>query len=209
MIKEKSLHERILLFASDQFMRLGFSKVTIEEIASGLGMSKKTVYKFFPSKEDLLRAGVRFILNGIGRKIDEIVSSPKPVTEKLADIMMLVGRQIGKISRLNTMNLQKVAPEVWKEIETFRREQILSKIGRLIEQGRKEKVFREDLNEQVFILILVHSVQGIITPDVLAQAPFSAEEAFKTVIKTIFEGALTDEGRNNFHVFDSPISISH
>jgi hypothetical protein len=57
--------------------------------------------------------------------------------------------------------------------------------------------------------MVIHSVQGIITPDVLAQAPFSAEEAFTTVMKTIFEGALTEEGRKNFHVFDSSISISH
>jgi AcrR family transcriptional regulator len=209
MSKENSLHERILLFASEQFMRLGFSKVTIEEIASGLGMSKKTVYKFFPSKEDLLKAGIRFLLQGIARRIDEIISSPKSVTEKLADIMMLIGRQVGKISRLNTMNLHKVAPDVWKEIETFRRDQILSKMGRLIAQGHREKVIREELNEHVLTLMLIHSVQGIITPDVLAQAPFSAEEAFKTVMKTIFEGALTDEGRKNFHVFDSSISISH
>ncbi len=209
MSNEQSLHERILLFASDQFMRLGFGKVTIDEIASGLGMSKKTIYKFFPSKENLLRAGVRFMLQGIARRIDEIVSSDKPVTEKLADIMILIGRQVGKVSRLSTMNLQRVAPDVWKEIETFRREQILYKMNRLIEQGRREKVIREELNEHVLMLMLIHSVQGIITPDVLSQAPFSAEEAFKTVMKTIFEGALTDEGRKNFHVFDSSISISH
>ena len=209
MSNEQSLHERILLFASDQFMRLGFGKVTIDEIASGLGMSKKTIYKFFPSKEDLLRAGVRFMLQGIARRIEEIVSSNKPVTEKLADIMILIGRQVGKVSRLSIMNLQRVAPDVWKEIETFRREQILYKMNRLIEQGRREKVIREELNEHVLMLMLIHSVQGIITPDVLSQAPFSAEEAFKTVMKTIFEGALTDEGRKNFHVFDSSISISH
>ena len=200
--KEKSIHDRILLFASDQFLRLGFTKVTIEEIASGLGMSKKTLYKFFPSKEDLLRAGVRFVLHGIARRIDEIVSSTKPVTEKIADIMVVVGRQIGKINRFNTMNLHKVAPDVWKEIETFRREQILSKMSRLIAQGRREKVIREELNEHVLMMMLVHSVQGIITPDVLSQASFSAEEAFKTVMKTIFEGALTEEGKKNFHVFD-------
>ncbi|MGD0339840.1 MAG: TetR/AcrR family transcriptional regulator [Bacteroidota bacterium] len=209
MSNEKTLRERIILFASDLFMRFGFGKVTIDEIATGLGMSKKTLYKFFPSKEELLRAGVRFMLQGIARRIEEIISSDKTVTEKLADIMMLIGRQIGKISRLSAINLQKVAPDVWKEIETFRREQILKKMNRLFEQGRREKVFREELNEHVLMLMLIDSVQGILTPDVLSQAPFSAEEAFKTIMKTIFEGALTDEGRKNFHVFDSSISISH
>jgi AcrR family transcriptional regulator len=209
MADEHSLRERIIVFATDQFMRFGFGKVTTDEIASGLGMSKKTIYKFFPSKEDILRAGVRLIMQSIARRIEEIISSNKPVTEKLADVMMLLGRQIGKVGRLSTFNLQKLAPDVWNEIDTFRREQILTKMNRLIDEGRREKMICRELNEHVLILMVIHSVQGIITPDVLSQAPFSAEEAFKTIMKTIFEGALTDEGRKNFHVFDSPISISN
>lgn len=209
MSKEQSLRERIIVFATEQFLRLGFGKVTIDEIAGGLGMSKKTLYKFFPSKEDLLRAGVRFMLQGMAHRIDGIITSNKPVTEKLADILMLIGRQVGKVSRLSAINLQKHVPDVWLEIETFRREQILTKMSRLLEQGRREKVIREELNEHILTLMVIHSVEGIVNPDVLSQAPFSAEEAFTTIMKTIFEGALSDEGRKDFHVFDSSISISH
>ena len=39
-------------------MHEGFSKVTLDEIATELGMSKKTLYKYFEDKEDLLRAGI-------------------------------------------------------------------------------------------------------------------------------------------------------
>ena len=38
------------------FLRSGFSRVLMDDLARELGMSKKTVYSHFASKEDLLRA---------------------------------------------------------------------------------------------------------------------------------------------------------
>ena len=46
---------RILEVARNQFFSLGFAKVTMDEIAEELGMSKRTLYQHFPGKKALLR----------------------------------------------------------------------------------------------------------------------------------------------------------
>lgn len=205
MATDIEVRQRIIAFAQDRFLNPGFSKVTLDEIASELGMSKKTLYKHFESKEDILRYGMQETMRTIAKEIDRIVASDRPFAEKLAGMMMIIGKQVSKLSRSAQSDMQKFAPELWKEIEVFRREQIFMKIGKMISQAREENIFRPDVNEQVLVLMILNCVQGILNPEVLSQNSFSAEQAFRIIFKTIFEGALTDGARKDFHVFDSPI----
>jgi AcrR family transcriptional regulator len=205
MATDTEIRHRIISFAQERFLNPGFSKVTLDEIASELGMSKKTLYKYFENKEDILRYGMQETMRAIAREIDRIVVSDKPFAEKLAGVMMIIGKQVSKLSRSAQSDMKKFAPELWKEIEVFRREQIFTKIEKMISQARDENIFRPDVNEQVLVLMILNCVQGILNPDVLSQNSFSAEQAFRIIFKTIFEGALTDGARKDFHEFDSPI----
>ena len=74
----------------------------------------------------------------------------------------------------------------------------------MIAQARDEKIFRPEVNEQVLINMLVSSIQGIVNPEVLSRHSFSAEEAALSIFTIVFEGALTDSARNEFHFFDKP-----
>jgi len=206
MNTETEIRDRIITFAREHFMHEGFSKVTLDEIAAELGMSKKTLYKYFEDKEDLLRAGIEENLRKISREIEIIIASNDPFAEKLARVMMLIGKQMSRLSRGAMLDMQKFTPELWKQIETFRREQIFNKIGKMMAQAREENVFRLYIHEQILTLMLINCVQGILNPEVLSQNSFSAEDAFRSIFRTIFEGALTDDARKNFHVFDTPLT---
>src|ERR1700710_2495284 len=48
--------ERILLKAADLYMRYGIRSITMDEIATQLGISKKTIYQFFTDKDDMVMA---------------------------------------------------------------------------------------------------------------------------------------------------------
>ncbi len=205
MTTETEIRERIISYAREHFMHEGFSKVTLDEIAAELGMSKKTLYKYFEDKEDLLRAGIEENLRKIAGEIDKITASDCPFAEKLARVMMLIGKQMSRLSRGAMLDMQKFTPDLWKQIETFRREQIFVKIGKMIAQAREENIFRTHVNEQMLTLMIITCVQGILNPEVLTQNSFSAEEAFTFIFRTIFEGALTEDARKDFHVFDQPI----
>ena len=55
MSDELRTRNRILNKARDHFFKHGFTKVTLDEIVQEMGVSKKTIYKFFPSKTEILR----------------------------------------------------------------------------------------------------------------------------------------------------------
>jgi AcrR family transcriptional regulator len=204
MTADLDVRERVLEHARDEFLSRGFSKVTLDEIASDLGISKKTLYKFYPSKEELLRASLHAMMRSAGWELERISSSDKPFAEKLAEAMVTMGKYVSQLRREGLADIQRNAPSVWKELDKFREEHIVSRLVSMIVQARRENIFRPEVNEQVLIRMLVSSIQGVINPQVLTQHSFSAQEAAQSILKVLFEGALTDAAREEFHAFDKP-----
>lgn len=209
MTQETEIRDRILEFSREKFMQSGFSKVTLDEIASELGMSKKTLYKYFESKEQLLADCVSRSMQTIDEKSNQIVSSEMPLTEKVASLVTLIGSQFGRLSKIGAGDLQRNAPEQWARIETFRREKILTKFGGLIAQGRAEGFVREDIPDQLVTLILLSAVQGIVTPEVLMQHSFSVDDALHAIFTTVFQGILTEDGKKFFSEIHPNIKDIH
>lgn len=195
--------QRILETARERFFRDGITKVTVDEIADELGISKKTLYKFFPSKEELLRSVVHFMMGFMERRLEGIVSSALPFEQKMTQVLALVGGFASRIGVQFQRDLQRFTPALWKEMETFRREHLFTKLETMFAQARQEGVFRSDLHQELFLLVFFHSMHGIMNPQTLAQHAFSPEIAFKEIFRILLEGALTDEARSRMHLFES------
>ena len=105
--------QRILEAASKRFFGLGMSKVTIDEVAADLGMSKKTIYKYFPSKDDLLLAAVRVNIERVGKEVSGIINSKEPFEKKIAVLLSVIGRQIRRISPQFQSDMSRFSPHVW------------------------------------------------------------------------------------------------
>jgi len=194
--------ERILEHAVDAFLTRGFSKVTVDEIAADLGLSKKTLYKFYPSKEELLRSSLHSMMRSAGWELERIASSGKPLVEKLSTALVTMGKYVSKIRPEAIADFQRFVPSLWKELEQYREEQIVRRIVRMISDAREEGVFREDVNPEILIYMFMNSVRGIINPAILAKHSFSATDAARTIFGVLFEGALTDEARKEFRMFE-------
>ena len=207
MTTDLEIRERILEHSREEFLARGFSKVTIEEIATNLGISKKTIYKFYPSKEELLRASLHAMMRSAGWELERITSSDKPLVEKLASALMLVGKYVSRLRGETISDFQRFVPSLWKELDEFRQEQIINRLVRMLQQGRAENVFRPEVNEQVLIYMLVSSLRTVIHPSVLSKHSFSAEEAAMSIFKVLFEGAFTDEARREFHVLENSTEL--
>jgi AcrR family transcriptional regulator len=171
-------------------------------------MSKKTLYKHFASKEDLLREAIRSITRSLSERIESAVSSELPFEAKARKILTDIGTTLGTFSRHLQVDIQRYVPDLWDEIEKFRRQQILDKLDRMFRQGIRENVFRRDLNPEIFTLVFIGAVQAIINPTVLSNRSFSATEAFSAILGILFEGALSEGARQSIRMFDPPLPTS-
>ncbi len=193
--------QRILLEAQALFFRLGFSQVTMDETAERLGMSKKTVYRFFPSKEDLLQEVTRVHLEECDQELTAICrqAGVDPLT-KLKRYLNYLTALYAKMSGALLYDLQRHAPEIWNQVESKRQACLNTHFGALIKEGRQKGHFRKDVDERLFVLIYAHVLRDILNPHVLSELPFKPNQVFDTVVKVLFQGLLTDKARTEYHV---------
>jgi len=204
MSADLELRERILQHARGEFLAHGFSKVTVDEIASELGISKKTLYALYPSKEELLRASLHAMMQSAGQDLERISASDKPFVEKVTQALVVMSGYIQKLRKESIADFQRNVPSLWRELDRFRQEHIVTKLITMIAQARSEHIFRPDVNEQVLLQMFVSSMQGVLNPEILTRHSFSLEEGARSIFRVMFEGALTDSARKEFHLLDQP-----
>jgi len=198
---EKERRERILNKAEEMFLQFGYAKVTMEEIASGLGISKKTLYKFFPNKEALLKELVSDRQCEFMTHIDEIWNRTDiDFIGKFRKTLDTFGESSSKVSRFH--DIEKSVPEVWKQIHAFKKDKGLDKVRKLLSLGFESGILRSDLNRDIIILLYTNAVESLITPEVLSELPYSGPQVFEAISKIIFEGILTEEGRRKYVSYD-------
>jgi AcrR family transcriptional regulator len=202
MAVEQEIKDRILTRAEEMFLRFGYSKVTMDEIAAHLGMSKKTLYKFFPSKEELVREIIYKMKCDVQDYVDALLANDEmDFVEKLKRLMNLIGNQSSKLQGPLLEDLHKNVPEVWQQVNEFRKENVRQKFTQLINMGVEKGIFRKDVDQRLIVLIYSSAVQGLINPEILSQMPFSVEQVFESVIKVIFSGIFTEEGRIKYNSY--------
>jgi AcrR family transcriptional regulator len=196
---DPALRARIVGAGAELFLSRGFVRVTADEIAGRLGISKATLYKSFPSKEAILQAAVRGILSEIGASVEGILADARlSFVEKLAALFTYVGGRISQFGPFLVRDIRKSAPQIWKEIDDFRRHKILKNFKVILESGRTEGLFRGDIDLDLLLEMFTYLIGEFINPQAVLRSGRSPGEAFESVIKVFFQGILTDRGRQDF-----------
>ena len=109
---------RILRAAHQHLFSFGYSTLTMDALPHDLGMSKKTLYVHFPSKDALASAIVDFIGKSLRTRMDAVLADPaQTFVQKLCAIVDIIGGTMAKASPAMFRDLQRFAPEVYRKIE--------------------------------------------------------------------------------------------
>ncbi len=198
MPEDDIIKEKIMAHCHERFLKEGFAKITVDEIASELGMSKKTFYKFFTGKEDVVHQIMERIMGGVRTNIERIMQSDKSAVEKHSEIIAMLATNTSRLMPAFGQDIKKRMPQFWKRIEDFRRERISDVFNRLITQGVSEGTMRPEMNKRVFLMCVVSAIDGIMQPHILANESFSVSDAIREILSVFFVGALTQQGRIQF-----------
>jgi len=190
--------EKILDSVQEKFFREGFYKTTMDELASELKMSKKTIYKFFPSKNDLVGAIAMRFTEQMKRKILPILESDKNAVEKLSGLIILLSSTAGKIGDRMFGELKNHFPDVWQKVDSFRTEMMYGNITKVIDQGKAEGLF-VNYPTPIIMNIFINSIRSTVNPEFILDNNFSMVVAAQTTFKIIVGGILTEEGKKIFN----------
>ena len=193
---ENAAAQRILTVARQHFFTHGFRSVTMDDLAAELGMSKKTLYLSFPSKSDLLRAVLLDKFQSVEADLDLITSESSPdALAPLRRLLACMQRHTEEIKPPFVRDIRREAPEMFKLVETRRRELIQRYFGKLFTDGRRDGIIRKDIPIQVMIEVLLGATEAIMNPQKISELGLTPQTGYAAIISIIFDGVVTAPGR--------------
>ena len=91
------MRDKIINKAGEMFLSLGFKSITMDDIAKELGISKKTLYKYFSNKAALVDASTEAVLNTINDTINKIKEHGYNAIEEDITLAVIVVSYAGKL----------------------------------------------------------------------------------------------------------------
>jgi AcrR family transcriptional regulator len=187
---------RILRVALSFFLTHGYSRVTMDEIARELGMSKKTLYLHYDGKESLLLASVEHFFHDVEAGVQAILTDTSlTYPEQVRRFLLFLAGYISRVQSPVIIDIRRSAPRVWERVMERRRQIIFDQFGGLIRSGIAVGMVRADLDPRLLIRMIVVTIEQMASPETLAMIEVQPSEVFQTLTSVIFEGILTAEAR--------------
>ncbi|MBI4528849.1 MAG: TetR/AcrR family transcriptional regulator [Deltaproteobacteria bacterium] len=194
---ENSITQRIVTAARKHFFTHGFRNVTMDDLAEELGMSKKTLYASFSSKAALLQAVFLDKFRSIETDLDRIMrDGSADVLAALHQLLACVQRHTEEIHPPLVRDIRREAPEIFKLVESRRRDIIQRYFGKLFHEGRRAGIIRKDIPVRLMIEILIGATEAIMNPSKMAELGLTPKSGFVTIVTVILEGVMTETGRS-------------
>ncbi len=193
-----SQRSSIMEVAGRMFASVGYSRVSMSEIAQELHLSKKTLYREFEDKEDLLRAVLLPKLRASASQTEAVLSDPSiPYLEKLSRLLEIITERTSKASSVLVRDVYAHAPQVWEEITQFRKTRFEC-FERLISEGMEAGLLRTTVPAELVTRMYSAAMDALVNPMVLAELPYTAKQVSHAIVTMIFAGIMTDATRHEF-----------
>ena len=207
MPNKANIESKILDAAYKLFLEKGYRHTTMDDIAQMLGMSKKTLYKYYPGKFELLAASFEVTKTKLTAKVEAIVDNRYiSFPLKLKSTLTVMASLLGPINPELFEDLREHAPEIWEGLEQYIKESAYIRFKQLLDQGISEGLVNPAVNVNLVVMLYATAIQSLMDPKFIAQFPEPIQQGMKIppadiydqAISIIYKGILTDEARNEF-----------
>lgn len=187
------MRNRILTEALHQMNEQGL-RFTTAGLAHELAVSKRTIYEYFPSKENLMGAVFEVILVDLYQQISRIFQNENldPI-EKLRSLMTASPKALGPLSDRIVIDAKRVLPKEWAKFEDFFTDKWM-KIEQVIHQGEQEGLFRP-VNLAVLRKMYMGTINELGDYQFLSQSSCTFSDTMATTIDILIFGLADQKSR--------------
>ncbi len=177
--------ELLIQYAAENFTKFGSKRVTLDELSSNLGISKKTIYKHFRSKEDLLTQSLSYLINQYHQQVNYILRDVEDPISKIIIIYKIGFEHLKYFKPSFIFGLKKYYPKANEVFDTFRNETVLVTVFGLLEEAQTLNFIRKEVNLKLFCELYFNRFE---------------EMAFKN--NSVFDDYTITELLNHFVIFN-------
>jgi AcrR family transcriptional regulator len=185
----------ILAAAREILLREHYSGLTMDRLALALGMSKKTLYVHFSSKDAMVAAIIAATGVSIRRQVTAILDGPGGFPEKLEALLRVVADHVGVMSPDFLQDLNRYAPHLFDEIQAIKERNIPTVFGRVMRLGFEQGMIRADIDVTYLAEYWLQVAKGVHDTAMLARTGLTPRAALEKALDLFFRGVLTPAAR--------------
>lgn len=185
---------RIIEGALDLFMRMGVKGVNMDDVATHLGMSKKTLYQFVQNKSDLVEQSFTCHHGRVRKMIEEISCRHENAIDELFDIDEGVCRLMKNRHPSMVFNLKKQHPKVWGLLDDLKKKHIFKTVKQNLAAGVEQGMYRPDINKDIIAKLMMSRVDALVDDELFPLTEYDFRHLLKENRVYHIRGIATTKG---------------
>ena len=185
---------RIIEGALDLFIRIGVKNVNMDDVATHLGMSKKTLYQFVQNKADLVEQSFTSHDGRVRKMIEEISCRHENAIDELFDIDEGVCRLMKNRHPSMVFNLKKHHPKVWALLDDLKKNHIFKTVKQNLVAGVEQEMYRPDINNDIIAKLMMSRVDALVDDELFPLTEYDFRQLLKENRVYHIRGIATTKG---------------
>lgn len=188
------MKEEIIEKANDLFLNFGFKSVTMDDLASEMGISKKTIYSHFQNKTKLVEATTNHTFCSISEGIDQILEENREPIEELFAIKAFVMNHLKNEKASPQYQLQKYYPKLYLTLKKKQFEVMQECVIENLNRGIASGVFLKHIDVEFISRIYFMGMNNIKDQDMFPVKQFDVVSLLQHYLEYHIRGIATNKG---------------
>lgn len=189
------MHDTILNTAQKLFFRFGFRSVSMDDIARGCGISKKTLYQHFADRNTLVEAVVDALLE---RHAAEARQCRGNAANAVEEVWLGLHSPFALLAAVNYNffhELEKYFPLLWEKVLAYGRNRMKPRIVANLERGIGEGLYEPGTDTAFAAEIRIQQLRTALNPAGFESGHSSSEALFGALTVFFLQAVSTQKGR--------------
>jgi len=183
------------------FFRHGIRSITMDEIASQAGVSKKTIYQWFVDKDELVEAVINKELKKDEQECHQCRKEAKNAIHECFLALDMVQDMLKTMNPLIIYDLQRYYPRVYKKFKDHKNTFMVNiKKDNLI-RGIKEDLYRSDIQADIVARAALENVFMGFDPDVFSHNKYSLNVIQQELFYFFLYGIASTKGHKMIYEY--------
>lgn len=188
------MKDKILLNATDMFLNLGFKSVTMDDIAKGSGVSKKTIYTHFANKTELVAEVTANLFETICHGIDCIQEQQNNPIVELFDIKKFVMSHLNDEKSSPEYQLKKYYPKIYSSLKKKQFDVMQDSFKNNLKRGVEMDLYRSTIDFDFIARMYFNGMVGIKDKDLFPLQNYSMKTLLNYYLEYHLRGICTAKG---------------
>lgn len=190
----EDLHKPLLLRIRDLLFLYGTKSITLDDIASRMGISKKTIYSGCPDKKNLVDRIVVDYLSSHRAEAERVRAESRHAIDEVLQMARLARARMEQVSPAFLFDLNKYYPEIWARFEQYRTQEIFGQVVDVIKRGQQEGLFRTDLDTEIVAAMHLQHIRLLTEPGQQPRPERPVGDLIRHIISIFLQGIVTRKG---------------